>query len=304
MTTTEAEVPHPFPDFSFRMPASPFVFRVFLSLVLLGGTLMVFSPSVAEFLLFQPSRGDPGVPPILQGVAGRNVSLTTADGIEIQAWWYEVEGNGLGPVPSVLFFHGNAGDISHRMPIAEGLLREGLSVLLLEYRGYGGSGGKPSEEGFYQDALAGWTFLLEQKGGPARIVIFGRSMGAAVAARLAANRPPGGLVLESAFTSLKAIGQSVYPFLPAFFFSRLKGRFATRDWVERVEAPLLVIHGNEDELVPLTMGRDILDAGRGPKEWLAVPGAGHNDVFWVGGSEYFRRIGDFARENVRGGPRD
>ncbi len=286
------------------MPASRFGFRVFLSLVLLGGALMVFSPSVAEFLLFQPSRGDPGVPPVLQGVGGRNIALTTADGIDIHAWWYEVEGDGPGPVPSVLFFHGNAGDISHRTPIAEGLLREGLSVLLLEYRGYGGSGGKPSEKGFFQDALAGWTFLLEQEGDPARIVIFGRSMGAAVAARLAANQAPGGLVLESAFTSLKAIGQSVYPFLPGFLFSRLEGRFATRDWVGRVDAPLLVIHGAEDELVPLAMGREVLDAGRGPKEWLAVPRAGHNDVFWVGGSEYFRRIGDFARENEGGGPRD
>jgi len=277
-------------------------FRVFLSLVLLGGILMVLSPSLAEFLLFQPSRGDPGAPPVLQGVGGRAITLTTADGIDIQAWWYELEVNGGDPAPMVLFFHGNAGDISNRTPIAEGLLREGLSVLLLEYRGYGGSGGKPSEKGLHQDALAGWAFLLEQGGDPERIVIFGRSMGAAVAARLAADHAPGRLVLESAFVSLKAIGKSVYPFLPGFLFSRLNGRFATREWVERVEAPLLVIHGAEDDLVPLTMGREIFDAGRGPKAWLAVGGAGHNDVFWVGGPEYFRRIGDFAREGVGGGP--
>ena len=284
------------------MPAARLGLRVFFSLILLGGILMAFSPSLAEFLMFQPSRGDPGAPPVLQGVAGRAITLTTADGINIQAWWYELEGNSGGPAPMVLFFHGNAGDISHRTPIAEGLLREGLSVLLLEYRGYGGSGGKPSENGLHQDALAGWAFLLEKGGDPERIVIFGRSMGAAVAARLAADHAPGGLVLESAFVSLKAIGQSVYPFLPGFLFSRLKGRFATREWVERVEAPLLVIHGEEDDLVPLAMGREVLDAGSGPKEWLAVPGAGHNDVFWAGGPEYFRRIGDFAREGVGGGP--
>ncbi len=286
----------------FIVLAVRFAFRVFLSLVLLGGIFMVLSPFLAEFLLFQPSRGDPGAPPTLQGVAGRAITLTTADGIDIRAWWYELEGNGGDRAPMVLFFHGNAGDISHRTPIAEGLLREGLSVLLLEYRGYGGSGGRPSEKGLHQDALAGWAFLLEQGGGPKRIVIFGRSMGAAVAARLAADNVPGGLVLESAFVSLRAIGHSVYPFLPGFLFSRLEGRFATREWVEKVEAPLLVIHGAEDDLVPPAMGREILDAGRGPKAWLMVPGAGHNDVFWVGGTRYFRRIGDFAREGIGGGP--
>jgi fermentation-respiration switch protein FrsA (DUF1100 family) len=126
-------------------------------------------------------------------------------------------------------------------------------------------------------------------------------MGGAVAARLAAAQRPGGIILESAFTSLKAIGRSVYPFLPSFLFARLEGAFETREWIRRVEAPLLVVHGTEDELVPLGMGREIFEAGLGPKQWLAVPGAGHNDMFWVGGAEYFRRIGDFARANLQGG---
>lgn len=263
---------------------------------------MVLSPSLAEWLLFQPSRGDPGPPPALQGIAGSRITLTTGDGIPIQAWWYALPGMGGDSTPVILFFHGNAGDVSHRTPIAEGLLREGLSVLLLEYRGYGASAGKPTEEGLHQDALAAWDFLVEEVGDPGRIVVFGRSMGASVAARLAADHPPGGLVLESAFTSLEAIGHSVYPLLPGFLFYRLKGRFATRDWVTRVDAPLLVIHGTEDALVPVMMGREILGAATGPRTWLPVQGAGHNDVYWVGGLDYFRRIGAFAREAVGVGP--
>ncbi|NNM04982.1 MAG: alpha/beta hydrolase, partial [Gemmatimonadetes bacterium] len=162
------------------------------------------------------------------------------------------------------------------------------------YRGYGGSGGKPSEEGFQLDAQAGWRFLMEQVGNHNRIVLFGRSMGGGVAARLAATHRPGALVLESAFTSLAEIGKSVYPFLPRFLLLRLETAFATRQWVQDTDAPLLVIHGTEDQLVPLAMGREIFEAGGGPKEWYGVRGAGHNDVFWVGGGEYFGRIAEFV----------
>ncbi|MFC1574523.1 alpha/beta hydrolase [Gemmatimonadota bacterium] len=260
---------------------------------------MLLSPSLAESLLFQPSRGDPGPPPQLRGVGGRSLTLTTDDGVGIQAWWYD-----LGDGPSVLFLHGNAGDISHRTPIAEGLLDEGMSVLLLEYRGYGGSQGKPSEDGVHIDALAGYDFLVEAGGDSRPIVVFGRSMGGAVAARLAARRPTGALVLESSFTSLEAMGRVLYPFLPGFLFRRLRGHFDTLASVRVVDAPLLVVHGTADEIIPLRMGLELLGGGNQPKEWLGVDGAGHNDVYWVGGGDYFRRIGDFIRRYVKGGPLD
>ena len=277
---------------------------------------MVFSPSLAEFLLFQPSRGDPGEPPPLSGIRGTAITLSTSDGVRIQAWWYESKGKApsaegaeldsnvspLRPAPAVLFLHGNAGDISNRTPLAEGLLREGLSVLLLEYRGYGGSEGRPSEEGLHLDALAGHAFLVEQVGDPDRIVVFGRSMGGAVAAHLAAELPSAGLVLEASFTSLEGMGRIVYPILPGFFFHRLRGCFSTLDWVRQVEVPLLVIHGTDDEIVPMHFGQELLAAGREPKDWFSVEGAGHNDVYWVGGASYFRRIGGFVGECAEGGP--
>lgn len=282
-------------------------------LVVLGGCLMVLSPSFAEALLFQPSRGDPGLPPRLAGIDGAPLTLTTVDGVRIQAWWYERRGeSGSGdltnqdrlgdPVPAVLFLHGNAGDISNRTPIALGILQEGFSVLLLEYRGYGGSEGKPSEEGLARDAMAGMDFLEERLGGPGRIVVFGRSMGGAVAAGLTATRPTGALILESSFTSLEAMARTLYRFLPSFLFRRLRGRFDTLSRLRRTRVPTLVIHGTEDEIVPFAMGEELFaNAGEG-RRWLSVEGAEHNDVFWVGGDPYFRAIGGFIRECLGGGP--
>jgi fermentation-respiration switch protein FrsA (DUF1100 family) len=203
--------------------------------------------------------------------------------------------------PAILFLHGNAGDISHRTPLAEGFLREGLSVLLLEYRGYGGSEGSPSEDGFHLDAVAAHDFLAMKSGGAHRVVVFGRSMGGVVAARLAASRPCGALILESTFTSLEAMGRELYPILPGFLFRRLKGRFSALEWVGGVGAPVLIIHGNRDEIVPVDHGRELLAAAPEPKIWMEIEGARHNDVFWIGGVSYFRRIAGFAAEWMRGG---
>jgi fermentation-respiration switch protein FrsA (DUF1100 family) len=185
--------------------------------------------------------------------------------------------------------------------MAEGLLREGLSVLLLEYRGYGGSEGVPSEDGFHLDGLAAHDFLARKAGGSHRLVVFGRSMGGSVAARLAAARPSGGLILESAFTSLEGMGRALYPILPRFLFQRLKGRFSTLEWVGRVQVPVLIIHGTRDEIVPVDHGRELLAGTPGPKEWMEVEGARHNDVFWVGGASYFSRIAGFVSRATRGG---
>jgi pimeloyl-ACP methyl ester carboxylesterase len=271
---------------------------------------MVLSPTLAEALLFQPSKEDPGKPPDLDEIPGEVISLTTSDGVRIQAWWYSRGGadEGASPrshhsAPAVLFLHGNAGNISHRTPMARGLLRQGLSVLLLEYRGYGGSEGSPTEEGIYLDALAGYDFLLEAVGDSRNIVVLGRSMGGAVAARLAAASSPGALILESAFTSLHDMARALYPFLPGFLFRRIRGRFDTAEELRRVVSPTLVVHGVEDEIVPICMGRELFQVAQGAgSEWMEVPVAGHNDVFWLGGEKYFRVMGEFSRKHTGGGP--
>ncbi len=248
---------------------------------------------------------------MLEGVSGEVIRLETSDGISIQAWWFqspegptrETSASVSLPPPGVLFLHGNAGDISHRTELARGLLAQGLSVLLLEYRGYGGSHGSPSEEGFRLDANAGYEFLLRRLGDRRRIVVFGRSMGGAVAARLAAEYPPGALILEATFTSLEEMGRSIYPFLPGFLFRRIRGRFDTRSWMSAMECPVLVVHGTRDEIVPIRMGRELLEAVGPRGVWMEIEGAGHNDVFWVGGEAYFREIAEFVKEAGRGEPR-
>ena len=294
------------------MPNQVLYLLLFLSF--LGGGLFVFAPLLAESLLFQPSRGDPGSPPELGGVAGELITVEASDGVAIQAWWYQLPGSAAAEVeggllsvstsaPAVLFLHGNAGDISHRTALAMGLLSSGLSVLLLEYRGYGGSGGSPSEEGLHLDAVAGHEYLSRRLGSPERVVVFGRSMGGAVAARLAAERTVGALIVEASFTSLEAMARSLYPFLPGFLFNRLRGRFDTLSRLSEVTAPILIVHGSEDEIVPLEMGKALAEAAGPAGEWLEVDGAGHNDVFWVGGREYFGRLAGFVRERVGGEPR-
>lgn len=253
----------------------------------------MISPGLARLLLFQPSGGALGEPPVLAGIPGRDVSLTTTDGVSIHGWWYDRS-----PSPAVLLLHGNAGNISNRTPLALGLLQEGLSVFLLEYRGYGASEGRPTEEGLLRDAQAGYEFLRAQEGVTGKAVVFGRSMGGAVAAGLATSRDVGAVILESSFTSLEAMGRALYPFLPGILFRRLRGRFSTLERVRELRVPLLVIHGTRDGIVPHRMGRELRQAGGQETRWLSVEEAGHNDVFQVGGPHYFRTIGEFVKESA------
>ncbi len=258
-------------------------------LVLLLGLLYFFAPVLAHFLLFHPERSPLDEPPVLVGVQGQVVDGETEDGVRLRHWWYDA-----GPGrPAAVVFHGNAGHLGHRAILAEGLLEHDVSVLLAGYRGYGGSDGRPSEEGLYRDgaAAAREASRLAEGGG---VVLLGRSLGGAVAARVASEIPVAGLILDSTFTSLPDAARAVYPFLPRFLLGRLEGRFSTRERVEELDLPLLVIHGREDRLVPFEMGETLYRTARQPVEWFPVDGAGHNDLLFVAGAEYFRVVADFV----------
>ncbi len=276
--------------------AGRILFLLFLAFILAQGALaLMISPGLVASFLFFPSREDPGPAPTLAGVPGEDVFLTTPDGTRIHGWWHDA-----GPgAPAVLHLHGNAGNIGGRTPIAAGFLRQGISVFMLDYRGYGRSGGKPVEEGVYQDARTALDWLQGRPDvGP--VVLHGVSLGGAVAARVAWERPEvAGLILESSFTSLEEMARVAYPFLPSFLRGRLDGQFDTLSLVPDLRIPLLVIHGHEDTLIPASMGRALHQAAvqGAPGEgtgWFEVMGAGHNDVFLAGGEDYFRRMGDFA----------
>jgi len=193
-----------------------------------------------------------------------------------------------GPAPdsgfTVLFCHGNGGNMMHRLDSINVFYNLGLGCFIFDYRGYGASGGKPTEEGTYLDAMAAYKWLTEEKKiPPGNIIIFGRSLGASIAAQLAGRVEAAGLVIESAFTSYVDIGRRFYPYMPVRWFAKFS--YSTIDYVREVACPVMVIHSRSDELIPFEFGLELYDAANEPKEFIEITG-GHNDGFLVSGEVY------------------
>ncbi len=227
-----------------------------------------------DLFLFFPNKTLKETPAIAS-LAYEDIFFTAEDGIRLHGWYLVGEKG----KPPVLFCHGNAGNISDRIESLAFLHSMGLSVLLFDYRGYGRSGGKTSEEGTYMDVRAAIAFL-EGRGWTARQTIFlGHSLGAAVALQLALEQPPAALVLESPFTSIPAMGRLHYPIISRIFGPMLKARYDNISKIGRLRAPLFIIHGAADTVVPPAMGEALLAAASPPKHLLLLPGFGHNDHF-------------------------
>jgi pimeloyl-ACP methyl ester carboxylesterase len=257
---------------------------------LLGVVLLVFMWDwLVDRMIFYP---EPGVDlrPEQLGVAGEDVRILTEDGVRIHAFFLPNPG----ATRAILFLHGNAGNASHRLPNAAALMQLGSHVLLLDYRGYGLSEGRPDEAGVYADARAGLAHLVEHVGIPERrTVVFGRSLGGAVAVDLVQDREIGGLILESTFPSVAAMAQSIFGG-PFAWFAR--GRFDSEQKIARLRAPLLFFHGDRDEIVDFELGKRLFRAAPEPKAFETIRGAGHNDTIQVGGRPYFERIRRFLDE--------
>ncbi len=204
----------------------------------------------------------------------------TSDGVSLHGWFVSrSDASGV-----VLFFHGNAGNISQRLDTLRFWHDMGLSILALDYRGYGHSEGEISEAGTRLDARAGWRYLTEARGyAPERIVVFGRSLGAAVAIELASEVGCAGLIAESAFTTVADVARRAYPWLPVRFLLRM--RFDSRSHVQTIVAPKLFVHSAQDEVIPFYMGQALFEAAREPKTFLAIRGA-HNDGWLQSGERY------------------
>ena len=187
----------------------------------------------------------------------------------------------------MLVFNGNAGNRAHRAPLAAALQRHGLQVLLVDYRGYGGNPGTPTENGLAADSRAAHAYVAGRPDVDAsRIVYFGESLGTAVAIDLAVEHPPAALVLRSPFTSMADVGRYHYPFLPVRHL--LRDWFAAIDQIRRIRVPLLVIAGGRDRIVPIENSRRLYDAAGAPKTLLVLPNADHNDVELLAGEEMIR----------------
>jgi pimeloyl-ACP methyl ester carboxylesterase len=239
-------------------------------------------------LLYFPARAIVGTPQEA-GLDACELSFETGDGTRLYGWWIGARSE---PVGHLLLCHGNAGNVGDRIIHAALLTAAGFDVLLFDYRGYGRSGGRPNEEGTYRDARAALACLLEQPGvDPARVFYLGESLGGAIAVNLALERPPAGLVLLSTFTGVRELGHLHYPFVPA---SLIPDAYPTLRRIPRMRAPLLVLHGDRDEIVPLAQARALFAAAPEPKLMHVFAGIGHNDLIELAGAEFARVIASWA----------
>jgi len=231
----------------------------------------------------------------LSGLPLEDVWFQAADGIRLFGWYVEAAADR----PVILWCHGNAGNVINRLDNLRYLYGQGLSVFLFDYRGYGRSQSlRPSEEGLYQDALGAYDYLTRQRMiRPERLVIFGRSLGAAVAAEVASHKPAAGLILESSFPSIEAVAKFHYGGLPVHWL--LGAEFRLIDRLPQLSLPKLIMHGDKDDIIPIELGRQVFEAAKPPKTFYLIAGADHNNTYQAGGAAYFQRFIEFCLAAVQ-----
>ncbi|MBV9201497.1 MAG: alpha/beta hydrolase [Alphaproteobacteria bacterium] len=254
--------------------------------VLVGG-LYIFQRQ----LLYFPDSKRPELGN-LRELGVREVTLTTGDGLALLAWYLPPSGTRTRPV--IAYFHGNGGHIGYRAERLRWFAGTGYGMLMVEYRGFGGNMGIPTETGLLADGAAALDFLAADGIASGRLVIYGESLGSGVAVQLAANREVGGLILEAPFTSVAEVAQYHYSFIPASVLVR--DRFDSRAKIGQVKAPILVLHGERDRVVPLRFGRALFDAAPEPKEFWTAREAGHENLARYGA---FEAVADFLKRRVR-----
>jgi len=243
-----------------------------------------------SLFVFQPSPWEDRNWAKLSGLPLEEVWLPVDETVTVFGWFIDAGPNS----PVLLWCHGNAGNVSHRLGNIRQLYQRGISVFIFDYRGYGRSTGMHSEAGLYQDALASYDYLIHQRRiSPDRLIMFGRSLGSSVAGEVAVQRPTAGLIVEGSFPSIQAMSDHHYFGLPAGWVMDLDFNLAQK--VRALHVPLLVIHGERDSIVPMNLGRQVFDAAHEPKRWYVVLGAGHNNVPFVGGDPYFQEIETFIQ---------
>ena len=276
----------------------PWIFAVVaaLALALFGLFLLWYRQ---RQLIYFPSQVVPPAAAVLPG--SEEVAFDTEDGLRLGGWFVPAAGEPRGP--AVLVFNGNGGNRAHRAPLAAALSRAGLAVLLFDYRGYGGNPGTPTETGLLSDARAARAYLASRRGvDPGRLVYLGESLGAAVAVALASEQPPLALILRSPFTSLVDVGRLHYPALPVG--PLLWDRYPSLERIGGVAAPLLVVAGERDRLVPVEQSRHLYEAAAEPKRFVLIAGADHNDDALLAGDRLIAEVVRFLHDaaGARGDP--
>ncbi|MGH3450032.1 MAG: alpha/beta hydrolase [Haloechinothrix sp.] len=255
--------------------------RLLIGVVVAGvlGSLLGAAYALQRSMIYFPTGGPlPSAAQVLPG--GRDVTLTTSDGLALSAWFFPAART---DAPAVLFAPGNGGNRTMRVPLARDLTEHGLSVLLMDYRGYGGNPGSPTEEGLARDVRAAREYLVREVGvPPGRLLYFGESLGCGVVSELATEHPPAAMLLRSPFVDLASVASHHYPFLPAR--ALLQDRFPVADNVRKLDnVPITVVWGSADTIVPAEQSRAVAEAAGA--ETVAVADADHNDAELLNGEE-------------------
>jgi uncharacterized protein len=282
-----------------------FGWRITRVLVMLCAGLMVLLMAFEDKLIFFPAKYPEGFWSVENIPAGEgeiiprieDCRFSTADGTSLHGWYCMPQRMTAGqfvPISSeivLLWFHGNAGNITHRYDMIGGLMELPVRVFIIDYRGYGKSEGSPSERGLYLDARAAWDYLRTERGIPSeRIIIFGKSLGSVPAVDLASKVESAGLIVQSGFTSASDMAASIFPFLPTML---LRSKMDSISKIANVHCPKLFIHSPVDEVVPYKLGRRLFEAAPEPKQFYEVTGAPHNETYIVGGKAYFQALKAF-----------
>ncbi|MFH1350123.1 MAG: alpha/beta hydrolase [Pseudomonadota bacterium] len=262
---------------------------IIVFIFIMGLSFYLFYPKIENFFVFFPQSPFDFTPEEYK-LSYRDVYFNTEDGFRLHGWFFPLEKGS----PVILFCHGNAGNISHRLDNISRLIGQNLQVFIFDYRGYGKSSGRPSEKGVYKDGLAAYAYLVQQENLHSdNIILFGRSLGAAVAIEVALRKKVRSLIIESAFTSTKEMAKTMPLFFP--FSPLLPAHYNNLTKIPLLNMPKLIIHGERDEIVPFTMGERLWEAAKDPKYFLPIKGAGHNDTYLLGGKRYFQIISSFVR---------
>ena len=264
-----------------------------LTAAVVAGALLRCSHVVDRSFIYFPSREIEATPGDV-GLEFEDVRFQASDGVALHGWFVAGGGDA-----TLVWFHGNGGNIGHRVGnIRELVERLQISIFIFDYRGYGRSEGSTYEEGTYLDAESAITYVRSRGDvDPEKTIYFGRSLGCAVAAEMAIKYPPRALICESGFTSVRAMTKSVYPFLPGLQLL-VTTKYDTLSKIAWVDVPVMVLHGDRDEIVPFSMSRELFDAAKGPKRFYTIEGAGHNDTYYVGGPDYFEALREFVDEVI------
>ncbi len=264
----------------------PFIWRILAFAVGTYIAVCILVYFVQRKLIYFPAEANLATPP-----GARSLQLETRDDETIEAWYWK----GTKTI-DVLLFHGNAGHRGHRLVWARRMRAMGYGVMVPDYRGYGGSSGSPSEEGLYEDGEACIKWLRQKGNGRGVMVVFGSSIGCGVAVEMARRYTPLALVLQSGYSSMTAVGDAAYPYLPAGLL--LKDKFDNIAKIRAVECPLLCLHGVDDEIIPLPLGRRLYQAASNPKRWVTLVDTGHNDMWEAPDDAYWTAVEEFLVEHV------